>query len=557
MVGCFCTLAWCSLSRVTVMDADDHGPSFRYGGRPRLYHASPCANGYLYIPLAFLALLYLVYLVECWHCDSKTAALSRVETAAVYERVQKLQRATPCVWWKAVSYHYVRRTRQVTRYRNGDAYTTTQVYHERVNTHTAGSEFDYTHHGVRDVSKELLGLLDHPATRLRFTKCFSFASSRAETAYLTQRARFFTQNEGLDDYMEAREGMLLKNVDFKEHMLAFPDPARQPWFSRRPVFWLASALLLSWPLRVVAEYRTAYVHYHVEKLFGGNEEDEDDGGRDREEGGGGSDENGNGAACRVDGGPRLGLVSRVNTVDLTELEWHIRCNQQVVPSYSEALLMSLDSGPFTFPSGNAGNPVENAIGNAIGHPVSAGIWNSVSARNAVITMTTGYNSSYFLQNCPRCRRSSSSTSLPSRVWGNVAVGTLGGAGGLGVGRLALSRSGFALGRRARLFHSWSVGGAIGGRGYDGGGTGGGILGFGVRQDEECRGVLEEERGEGDEREMEEELRAGEGDERRRDRPPAYREALLFPVLIVHGDESCQGSGQPASEGGGVCTGREV
>lgn len=41
--------------------------------------------------------------------------------------MQRLQQATPCIWWKAISYHYVRRTRQVTRYRNGDAYTTTQV----------------------------------------------------------------------------------------------------------------------------------------------------------------------------------------------------------------------------------------------------------------------------------------------------------------------------------------------------------------------------------------------------------------------------------------------
>lgn len=48
-------------------------------------------------------------------------------TQEVYERVQRLQQATPCIWWKAISYHYVRRTRQVTRYRNGDAYTTTQV----------------------------------------------------------------------------------------------------------------------------------------------------------------------------------------------------------------------------------------------------------------------------------------------------------------------------------------------------------------------------------------------------------------------------------------------
>lgn len=57
-------------------------------------------------------------------------------TQEVYERVQRLQQATPCIWWKAISYHYVRRTRQVTRYRNGDAYTTTQVRELSFSTYT-------------------------------------------------------------------------------------------------------------------------------------------------------------------------------------------------------------------------------------------------------------------------------------------------------------------------------------------------------------------------------------------------------------------------------------
>uniref|UniRef100_A0A3Q2PAG2 Transmembrane protein 151A-like n=1 Tax=Fundulus heteroclitus TaxID=8078 RepID=A0A3Q2PAG2_FUNHE len=336
MYGCFATLAWCALCRVPVLGSsssiplgvDDDAASAAYYN-DILHLESPCSSGYVYIPLAFLAMLYVVYLVECWHCFSKTAMLAHAE-------FQRLQQATPCIWWKAISYHYVRRTRQVTRYRNGDAYTTTQVYHERVNTHASNSEFDYARYGVKDVSKELLDLERHPAVRLRFTKCFSFSSARAEAAYLTQRARFFGENEGLDDYMEAREGMHLKNVDFREHILAFPDPAHQPWFSRHRVFWLASAFLLSWPLRVVSEYRTAYVHYHVEKLFG---EDEDSG--------------------ATENGIHAGAISRVNTVDMTELEWHIRCNQQMVPSYSEALLMDLD--------------------------------------------------------CPRCRRTTSSSSLPSRI----------------------------------------------------------------------------------------------------------------------------------------------
>ncbi|KAL0162640.1 hypothetical protein M9458_042036, partial [Cirrhinus mrigala] len=454
MYGCFGTLGWCSLYRITVITFDDQ--AYFYKGNARLYHDSPCSNGYVYIPVAFLAMLYVVYLVECWHCYSKTANLAKVEITEVYDRIQRLQQATPCIWWKAISYHYVRRTRQVTRYRNGDAYTTTQVYHERVNTHAASSEFDYSRLGVKDVSKELQGLLEHPVTRLRFTKCFSFASARAETAYLTQRARFFGDNEGLDDYMEAREGMHLKNVDFREHMLAFPDPTRPPWYTRRWVYWLASAFLLSWPLRVIAEYRTAYVHYHNEDA---NDND--------------NTETGNYSTGfeRGTGGPTLRVISRVNTVDMTELEWHIRCNQQMVPSYSEALLMDLEM--------NTNTPLSVAM----------------AARMR-------RNSSYFLQSCP-------SSSLPSWFRGNMAAGT----NSFPIrpsGRLSLSRSGTR--------HPCLWDGRPCGRRW-----------WGV-PDEERRGVLESEGLEDDDveetgQEQVEDRENGEprGDER--DRPPTYQDAL--------------------------------
>nr|XP_005900207.1 PREDICTED: transmembrane protein 151B [Bos mutus] len=325
MYGCLGAVAWCHVTTVTRLTF-----SSAYQGNSLMYHDSPCSNGYVYIPLAFLLMLYAVYLVECWHCQARHELQHRVDVSSVRERVGRMQQATPCIWWKAISYHYVRRTRQVTRYRNGDAYTTTQVYHERVNTHVAEAEFDYARCGVRDVSKALVGLEGAPATRLRFTKCFSFASVEAENAYLCQRARFFAENEGLDDYMEAREGMHLKNVDFREFMVAFPDPARPPWYACSSAFWAAALLTLSWPLRVLAEYRTAYAHYHVEKLFG-------------LEGPGSASGSAGGGLSPSDEllPPLTHRLPRVNTVDSTELEWHIRSNQQLVPSYSEAVLMDL------------------------------------------------------------------------------------------------------------------------------------------------------------------------------------------------------------------------
>ncbi|XP_036398623.1 transmembrane protein 151B [Megalops cyprinoides] len=336
MYGCLGALAWCQLTRVTKLSFDSSATSsltasissLRGGGgdgRSMIYHDSPCSDGYVYIPLAFLLMLYAVYLVECWHCRARSELQCKANVDSVYERVLRMRQARPCVWWKAISYHFVRRTRQVTRYRNGDAYTTTQVYHERVNTHVAEGEFDYGRCGVRDVSRALRGLEGHPATRLRFTKCFSFAGAGPENAYLNQRARFFSEIEGLDDYMEAREGMQLKNVDFKEHLIAYVDPDRLPWYASQVAFWLAALLMLSWPLRVLMEYRTAYVHYHVEKLFG-------------------LDYSNSSPSPSGDDAPlRSGAygLPRAETVDSTELEWHIRSNRQLIPSYSEAMLMTL------------------------------------------------------------------------------------------------------------------------------------------------------------------------------------------------------------------------
>ncbi|CAO2607580.1 Transmembrane protein 151B, partial [Lemmus lemmus] len=368
MYGCLGAVAWCHVTTVTRLTF-----SSAYQGNSLMYHDSPCSNGYVYIPLAFLLMLYAVYLVECWHCQARHELQHRVDVSSVRERVGRMQQATPCIWWKAISYHYVRRTRQVTRYRNGDAYTTTQVYHERVNTHVAEAEFDYARCGVRDVSKALVGLEGAPATRLRFTKCFSFASVEAENAYLCQRARFFAENEGLDDYMEAREGMHLKNVDFREFMVAFPDPARPPWYACSSAFWAAALLTLSWPLRVLAEYRTAYAHYHVEKLFGLE---------------------GPGSASSLLP-PLTHRLPRVNTVDSTELEWHIRSNQQLVPSYSEAVLMDLAGLGARCGGAGGGGYAPTCRYGGVGGPGAAGV-------------------APYRRSCEHCQRAVSSSSIFSR-----------------------------------------------------------------------------------------------------------------------------------------------
>ncbi|CAH1262474.1 TMEM151B [Branchiostoma lanceolatum] len=344
--GCLTAVAWCQLTVVTKtwgMEGGSAQPPGQYHG---LHHVSPCSHGYVYIPMAFALMLYVVYLVECWHCHTRVELQTKVDVNSVYETMQAMKEATPCIWWKVICYHYIRRTRQVTRYRNGDAYTTTQVYHERVNTHCAESEFNYSHCGVKDVSKELVGLEDYSATKIKFTKCFSFANIESENDYLSQRARFFSENEGRDDYMETREGMHLMNVDFKEYMIAFAEPDKLPWYLSHAMFWIASTFLLSWPLRVLIEYKTAFVHYHVEKLFGCDYM----------------------TPTEVDMWNSTLRIPRVSTViSNRSLEWRIQANREIVPSYSEALLMETAAGGMAYRVRSTGPSLASLSSYCTGH----------------------------------------------------------------------------------------------------------------------------------------------------------------------------------------------
>ncbi|KAK6042680.1 hypothetical protein COOONC_19815 [Cooperia oncophora] len=96
------------------------------------YHHGPCAQGYNFVPIVFGLMLYIVYVMECWHSRSKLSTVKKVRVEDALQYLKSLRNALPIVWWKSVCYHYVRKTRQVTRYRNGDAVPATQVYYERV-----------------------------------------------------------------------------------------------------------------------------------------------------------------------------------------------------------------------------------------------------------------------------------------------------------------------------------------------------------------------------------------------------------------------------------------
>ncbi|XP_046968223.1 transmembrane protein 151B-like [Vanessa cardui] len=362
IVGCLASVTWCSTAEIDRELIDLNTYPIK-----RTVRESPCDVGYAYIPIAFVLLLYLVYLVECYHSTARIQLARRVDVTAVSARVHAMRNANPRVWWKAICYHYVRRKRQVTRYRNGDAYTTTQVYYERVNTHSASTSFAHACCGQRDASRNLVLDSKTPITKVRFSKGFAFANIEAASEFEDQRSRFFAEHERFDDFMEMREGLDLIGVSsFREYMVAYREADRCPWYSSQLLFWTLSCLLLSWPLRIVIECNTAYVHYTITKIFGTNYELDPSRQLDLDThlsdtlppvpatnySWALADEQ-SAVLCAASRPPRTLPLSHASTVDSLELFAAIRGNCAIVPSYSEA--MRIDAALREDPAENTSN----------------------------------------------------------------------------------------------------------------------------------------------------------------------------------------------------------
>ena len=144
-----------------------------------------------------------------------------------------------------------------------------QIYYERINSHVGSATFDFKTCGVKDVSKTLIDLEKYPSAKIFFTKRISFASNEAEEEFERQRSRFLRRLRTSETTTWRRGRVWISSGSTSgTRCSSFRNPYSLPWFVSGPVFWIASVLLLSWPIRVLIQSKTAYVHFYVHKLFG-------------------------------------------------------------------------------------------------------------------------------------------------------------------------------------------------------------------------------------------------------------------------------------------------
>ena len=89
----------------------------------------------------------------------------------------------------------------------------------------------------------------------------------SQTSYDRQRCQFVRQVHWHDDYSEMREGLDFVGVEYRERITTCRRD-QPPWYGTRRAYWLCSAALLSWPLRLWIGARTAHVKLVVHKRFG-------------------------------------------------------------------------------------------------------------------------------------------------------------------------------------------------------------------------------------------------------------------------------------------------
>ena len=104
-----------------------------------------CEEVNISVPLSFLVMLYLVYLVESWHCRLRFALKSAATTREVHRVLGDARSCrSPRLVWRAAGYHYSRKTDYLIKNRGAHASKRgCYFYYERVNTYKRSSFFDY------------------------------------------------------------------------------------------------------------------------------------------------------------------------------------------------------------------------------------------------------------------------------------------------------------------------------------------------------------------------------------------------------------------------------
>ena len=285
---------------------------------------------------SLIVVIYLVYIAECWFSPYRRRFSNRqrrvVDTQAAYHLVTSLRNSLPVVRWTAVSYHYIRSA--VASVSATTPLRHHKPYKQRIVTSRNTTLYHYAPGDLVDCSPPLVDLESFPVTWLRISCQFSFGSTTARRDFRGQRDAFYRSNRTRDQHVDFRQTLSLLATSGATlawtRDMAICNPDVRPWYTSVVAYWVASLLTLSWPLRVVLQWRTATVEYSVHKVFDYRAANGDDMSRGYDD---------VISVTSLENSDSSSSNSTTNSQSISSDSGSMVVDMCLVPSYSQALLM--------------------------------------------------------------------------------------------------------------------------------------------------------------------------------------------------------------------------
>lgn len=221
-----------------------------------------CVSSFFGDPIWFWVVFGIVsFLFVVDVCRSNTFQYLRNinTTESVLSYVDRMHRTKPEVLWHIQCYHYETRTRRVHRTdSNGQSYTTTETYQERVNTHSASGALSYVR--WEDIS---VPLNRDEIVTYRMTKVSMKKEWAGDAGCKAQRDDFIAANNR-DVYYDFSERLVIDG--FRSRLLALVDIEKKPCFAHSCWYLLCHAsVVFALPYRMWMSSTTGKVRNTISK----------------------------------------------------------------------------------------------------------------------------------------------------------------------------------------------------------------------------------------------------------------------------------------------------
>ena len=215
-------------------------------------------NAFVVIPLGYIIIL----------CESLCSAehgyiSSMLEGESISEFLNKLKAQEPERTMNIECWHMETRTRTVYYTdANGNTQTRVETYQERVTTYTEQKTFEFRF--WRDISDPQGPQMDsYGVTRLKLSKDVDCGDEETTAEFLQQRKDMIDRNEHMDEHCDFTWDDNIPG--FQKRVCMYADAKYRPWWMSTSYYWLATLLGLSWPYRVLFNWKTSKSEYEIKK----------------------------------------------------------------------------------------------------------------------------------------------------------------------------------------------------------------------------------------------------------------------------------------------------